>query len=63
MQRTGAHHHAVVGLGADDAPDALRGLAYRVKRQVVALLDLERLAQVLQPRPAPQPERCQPAAV
>ena len=47
-----AHHHAIVRLAADDPSDALRGLPHRVEGQVVVLLDLERLRQVLQPRPA-----------
>ena len=53
--RQRAHHHAIVCLGADDTAHALRALAHSIERQVVALLDLERLPQVLQPRPVPNP--------
>ena len=52
----GAYHHAVVGLAADDAPDALRGLPHRVEGQVVVLLYLECLRQVLQPRSVRNPQ-------
>lgn len=45
------HHHAVISLGANDAPHTLSRLADRVKRQVVVLLDLKRLREIVQPRP------------
>lgn len=47
-----ADHEPVVGLGADDAANALSTLPHGIEGEVVALLYLEGLPQILQPRPA-----------
>ncbi len=51
IEERGPHHQAIVCFGADDTADALRSLPHCIEREVIALLYLERLPQILQPRP------------